>query len=327
MEFPRITVITPSFNQGKYIGDTINSVKKQNYPNLEYIIIDGGSTDETLEVIKSSCSVISYWVSEPDNGQSHAINKGIARATGDIISWINSDDLMADGALHAIAEAWEENPGVLGVIGRIEMFNEQGVFRRTTSILSSTLEETIGYGKVAQPAMYFSTEAYRNIGLLNEKLHYMMDTEWYLRFLLHYGQDRLIEIDQLIALFRLHESSKTMAMAEKFRLERDSLYYSIALRFGQKEVAEFLLKYAKVNPQISISNAEGDPSIIARVLNYFIYQLGQEYYYYGVTRKCKACFKFVNTEMLSSNDQHKLRKLSFRVNFIPAPVLKFLKTR
>jgi len=98
-EFPRISVITPSYNQGHFLDQTIRSVLDQNYPNLEYIIIDGGSTDQSVEIIKKYEDQLLYWVSEPDRGQSHALNKGFARATGDILCWINSDDCLEKGAL------------------------------------------------------------------------------------------------------------------------------------------------------------------------------------------------------------------------------------
>ena len=105
-ELPKISIITPSFNQADYLEETILSIINQNYPNLEYIIIDGGSTDNSVEIIKKHEKNIDYWVSEKDNGQSHAINKGFAKATGEILNWINSDDILAENALIKIAEAY-----------------------------------------------------------------------------------------------------------------------------------------------------------------------------------------------------------------------------
>ena len=109
IQFPRISVVTPSFNQGKYIRETIESVLSQNYPNLEYIVIDGGSTDSTLAVIDDYVDRLNYFVSEKDNGQSHAINKGFAQATGDIFCWLNSDDQFAPNALWSMAIAFYTN--------------------------------------------------------------------------------------------------------------------------------------------------------------------------------------------------------------------------
>ena len=113
----KISIVTPSFNQGQFLESTILSVLDQDYPDLEYIIIDGGSTDNSLEVIRKYTDRISYWVSEPDEGQSHAINKGWSMATGDIIAWINADDVYCPGAFSLVAKAFENNPDAVMVIG------------------------------------------------------------------------------------------------------------------------------------------------------------------------------------------------------------------
>lgn len=110
VKLPRISIITPSYNQGQYIEETICSVLSQNYPNLEYIIIDGGSTDQSVEIIKKYQSQITYWVSEPDKGQADAINKGLARITGDWFNWLNSDDILMPNALHNLARMIQANP-------------------------------------------------------------------------------------------------------------------------------------------------------------------------------------------------------------------------
>ena len=126
MNYPRISIVTPSFNQGKYIEQTIQSVLSQNYPNLEYIIIDGGSTDGTVEIIKKYEQQLTYWISEPDKGQTDAINKGFAKCTGEIFNWINSDDYYSPNSLHIVAEVFSENPTAKVVCGLENGFyNEQ----------------------------------------------------------------------------------------------------------------------------------------------------------------------------------------------------------
>jgi len=117
VDLPRITIVTPSFDQAKYLPETIESVLKQDYPNLEYIIIDGGSTDGSVDVIKRYERHLSYWVSEKDSGQSEAINKGFKKATGEFFNWINSDDVLFPGALHRIAEAFAKNPDADLIVG------------------------------------------------------------------------------------------------------------------------------------------------------------------------------------------------------------------
>ena len=115
--WPRISIVTPSFNQGQFIEETIRSILLQNYPNLEYIIIDGGSTDNSLEIIRKYESWITYWVSEPDNGQSQAINKGFKKCTGDLVNWICSDDLLCKNALYNMAPLLNDNLNAL-IIGK-----------------------------------------------------------------------------------------------------------------------------------------------------------------------------------------------------------------
>ena len=122
--YPKISIVTPSYNHGQYIEQTILSVINQNYPNLEYIIIDGGSTDNTVDIIKKYEEKITYWISEKDNGQSHALNKGIAKCTGDIFNWINSDDYFEDGTFYKLANHFTINNRVTSVSGWCKCFNE-----------------------------------------------------------------------------------------------------------------------------------------------------------------------------------------------------------
>src|SRR3954465_6763136 len=125
-DLPRITVVTPSFNQAAYIGETIESVLNQEYPNLEYFVVDGGSTDASVEIIKSYADRLTWWTSERDSGQSEAIEKGFARATDVLGNWINSDDLLFPGALHTIARAWQTNPSAALYAGDQAYSDEKG---------------------------------------------------------------------------------------------------------------------------------------------------------------------------------------------------------
>jgi len=125
MDYPKISIITPSYNQGRYIEQTIQSVLSQNYPNLEYIIIDGGSTDETVDIIKKYESQLTYWVSEKDSGQTDAINKGFAKCTGYIINWLNSDDYYEPATLHRVANAFMNNKDCKVVCGTEWAFEDE----------------------------------------------------------------------------------------------------------------------------------------------------------------------------------------------------------
>jgi glycosyltransferase involved in cell wall biosynthesis len=142
MNWPKISIVTPSFNQGQYIEETILSVLSQNYPNLEYIIIDGGSTDDTVEIIKKYESRITYWVSEPDRGQSHAINKGLQKCTGEIFNWLNSDDWYMPGALFDVANAFRINSRAQFVSGYENHVEQSGMINlHTGTFINSNIEQ------------------------------------------------------------------------------------------------------------------------------------------------------------------------------------------
>src|ERR1035437_4288596 len=124
--YPKISVITPSFNQGKYLESTIKSVLEQDYPNLEYIVIDGGSEDNSVEIIKKYEKHLAYWESVKDKGQSHAINKGFAIATGEILAWLNSDDTYEQNAIYNIAEWFRKYPELDFIYGDVNIIDEKG---------------------------------------------------------------------------------------------------------------------------------------------------------------------------------------------------------
>ncbi len=224
--WPKISIVTPSFNQGKYIEQTILSVLDQQYPNLEYIIIDGGSTDETLSIIKKYESRITYWVSEKDNGQSHAINKGLSKCTGEIFNWLNSDDWYEPGCLYSVANSFMVNSSIQVVSGYENHIQVDGsVIFNTGSFITENLESTIEFCEIAQPSSFFKLSAIQNIGGVSEDLHYIMDGEMWLKLLLVYGQDGFAKIDKVLVNFRLHEASKTVSNStvNNFLFERSSI--------------------------------------------------------------------------------------------------------
>ena len=124
--YPKISIITPSYNQGQFLEQTILSILSQDYPNLEYIIMDGGSSDNSVEIIRKHEDNLTYWVSEPDKGQSDAINKGFQRATGDILTWLNSDDYYLPGTLHTVAEYFTQHPDVECIYGDLQVVASNG---------------------------------------------------------------------------------------------------------------------------------------------------------------------------------------------------------
>ncbi|MBI9061915.1 MAG: glycosyltransferase [Marinilabiliaceae bacterium] len=212
MQLPKITLITPSYNQGHYIEQTIQSVLNQNYPNLEYIIVDGGSTDNTVEIIKKYTEHIHWWVSEPDNGQAHAINKGLAQTTGDLVNWINSDDYLEPGALQALTKAWQDKQKGEVFCGYTHCFwDETGDTSHTYRMgMKNNVTSTLHNIEMNQPGTFYRTEIIKELGGVNESLRYVFDNELWMRYLCRYGQKRVVLLKTLIAHFRQHGQSKSI---------------------------------------------------------------------------------------------------------------------
>lgn len=205
--WPKISIVTPSLNQGEFIEETIRSVLLQGYPDLEYIIIDGGSTDNTLDIIHKYEKWITYWVSEPDRGQANAINKGFSMANGEIFAYINSDDLYESNALKHVAEFFSDNPDVTCIAGGCRIFGKENrVFRATWPDDPSELLAPFG-SPAPQPSFFFSSEVYKKLGGFNEELHYIFDREFYIKLAIS-GHRPLIT-DRILSRYRYHEKVKT----------------------------------------------------------------------------------------------------------------------
>lgn len=187
--WPKISIVTPSYNQGQFLEKTIRSVLLQNYPNLEYIIIDGGSTDCSIDVIKKYYHHLAYWVSEPDTGQSNAINKGFARATGELYGWLNSDDYYMPNSLYHIALAYEVNPNAGALIGVSQYVTENGkpeFIKPTYEVNVSSLYKWLDLYFI-QPSCFFTKIAWDDCGSLDEKLHIAMDLDLWFRIAQKYS--------------------------------------------------------------------------------------------------------------------------------------------
>ena len=208
-QWPKISVITPNYNYGHYLEETIRSILLQNYPNLEYIVIDGGSSDESLSVINKYQPWITHWESERDRGQAHAINKGFARATGDLLIWINSDDVLLPGALLSMARAYDAGGEKL-VFANVINFHDDG---REEEVVQAgiRLENFIGIPEKDftwhQPGMAVPRSFYLAAGGLDETLHYIFDWDWVCRLLIH--NPDVAYVDAFVTRFRVHDASKT----------------------------------------------------------------------------------------------------------------------
>lgn len=236
-QLPRITIITPSYNQGQYIEETILSVINQDYANLEYIIIDGGSTDNTVDIIKKYADRVAYWVSEKDTGQSNAINKGFRKATGDIINWINSDDQLQPGALQKIAQNFLQHPDAIMVHGRIEYFGETTPYYSRNLPQKDLVTRYAAHICMPQPACFYKKKLIDEQGLLDESLHFSMDTDLFIRAGLYYS---IVQSEDIFARFRLHANSKSVSAFSKNFLSDNAIIFSRVLTTlgDEKGIAE-----------------------------------------------------------------------------------------
>ena len=205
--WPCISIVTPSYNQGQFLEETIRSVLLQGYPNLEYIVIDGGSTDNSLEIIREYEPWLSYWVSEPDRGQSHAINKGLGHVHGQLFNWINSDDLLAPGALQSLGAAAASSPGRV-VCGAVISFNENGYVEKfaNSELTFENMLLVCPNGSYHQPGVFLPVTVLRNLAPLDESLSFAMDWDMTARVLRHTSA---VTLASTVALFRIHSASKT----------------------------------------------------------------------------------------------------------------------
>jgi glycosyltransferase involved in cell wall biosynthesis len=218
---PKITVVTPSYNQAPFLEQTIRSVLGQLYDNLEYIVIDGGSNDGSVEILQRYASQLTYWVSEKDRGQAEALNKGFSRATGDIFCWLNSDDFLLPGALAEVARAFREP--VDFIYGDCISFSDKG----TRSLVNRPPEHSrelltiVDY--VVQPSSFWRRSLWEKTGRLSEELHYAFDWEWFLRADL---LGKFQKVGFIFSGYRFHDAHKSSHGGEKRAREIVSVAHS-----------------------------------------------------------------------------------------------------
>jgi glycosyltransferase involved in cell wall biosynthesis len=211
--YPAISIVTPSYNQGEYLEKTILSVLDQDYPNLEYIIIDGGSTDDSVEIIKKHERFLKYWVSEPDRGQSHALNKGFRHAAGDLLTWLNSDDYYMPGTLHKFAEIAAANPEASVFVGAGRIVLPTGRVRYYKNpppeISIESLYNWLSGENFMQPSSLFRRDAWEKAGPLDEELHIAFDLDLWLR--MAKKGCRFVSTEELLSTALGHDGAKTTA--------------------------------------------------------------------------------------------------------------------
>ncbi|MBC7876736.1 MAG: glycosyltransferase [Anaerolineales bacterium] len=211
-----VSIITPSFNQALYLEQTITSVLNQDYPRIEYIVIDGGSTDNSVDIIKNYKNKLAYWVSEKDNGQADAINKGFAKATGEIIAWLNSDDYYLEGTISAAVKVFEENPDVVLIYGNMLAVDENGKTFNALNYKQLTLEDLLCFQIIGQPAVFMRRSALQKTGGLDPSFHFLLDHHLWIRLAQH---GKILHVDQTWAAARYHDEAKNRAKAAEFGRE------------------------------------------------------------------------------------------------------------
>jgi glycosyltransferase involved in cell wall biosynthesis len=238
--FPLVSIITPSFNHAHFLEATIQSVLSQDYPHIEYIIVDGGSRDGTVDTIRKYESKLAWWVSEKDKGQTDAINKGFARATGDILAWLNSDDTYEPGAVRAAVKYLQEHPEVGMVYGDCNFINESGhVIGKFGSAQTNYRLLRQGYVHIPQQTMFFRADLWKQIGPLDPSFYFAMDYDLWTRIA---ARSQIQYVPQTWANFRLHTAGKTIVADDRCWPEMIRVHYRDGGSFFSVIVAKYYIR-------------------------------------------------------------------------------------
>jgi len=223
-KLPLVSIVTPSFNQGQYIEETIRSVLLQRYPNLEYIVVDGGSKDNSVEIIQKYEKWLAHFVSESDQGQANAINKGWQGSTGQILAWINSDDIYLPGTLKKVSTLFYEHPQVDFIFSHCLVINEKGRIINMIQGKDPEKFEILSWRNfIPQPTVFFRKKVLQSTGYLNEKLNLSMDFDYWRRIS---KSHKMKLINDIFACFRLHNESKTSLQLKQFRKESKRSFFT-----------------------------------------------------------------------------------------------------
>lgn len=215
-EFPLVSIITPSFQQAAFLEKTIRSVLDQDYPNIEYMVVDGGSTDGSVEIIKKYADRLAWWVSEKDHGQAEAINKGFARARGEYIAWVNSDDGYLPGAVAEAVKALQEHPEAGFVYGNVRVVDAEERVLNELHYADWKISDLMSFHIIGQPAVFMRRSVLLKAGFLDLSYHFLLDHHLWLRMALNGG---MVYKPRLWAEAHYHEGCKNLAQAAEFGRE------------------------------------------------------------------------------------------------------------
>lgn len=240
-DLPLVSVITPSFNQAQYLEQTLLSVLEQDYPHLEYFVMDGGSTDGSVEIIQKHASRLAGWVSEKDKGQADAVNKGFSQATGEIVGWLNSDDLYYPGAISSAVKAFQEHPDASIVFSDVNSIDSQGKAFNRMSFGDWKLKDLMCFNIISQPGVFMRRAVLEEAGYLGLDYHYLLDVELWLRMAAIAEPYYVPNVVWSAA--RMHENAKNRAQAlrfgpEAFRIAKwlceDKRFYPLSAQIFKK---------------------------------------------------------------------------------------------
>lgn len=227
--FPKITLVTPSFNQGRFVARTVRSVLGQNYPDLEYIFMDGGSTDETMREVAPYLQRFAYWRSEPDGGQAAAVHDGLRRANGDIMGYLNSDDMLAPGALDTVARYFHTHPKVDAVYSHRLFIDDNDIITRAWLLPPHSDYLISRWDMLPQETCFWRRNLFERAGNVDPQLSFALDYDLFIRYM---RQGRFARMNAFLGAFRWHERSKSMSQYQSVGLpEIDIVRKRHAIRF------------------------------------------------------------------------------------------------
>lgn len=324
---PKISVIVPSYNQGAFIEETFRSLLQQDYPALEIIVIDGGSHDDSVSVIRKYGQHLAYWISEKDKGQSEAINKGFMKASGEIITWLNSDDCYEPGALHRVAKLFMDDPGLSVIHGKSLLFGEG---RKETVIgpdQDIPLHGYFPYMRFPQPSSFFRREALLPVLPVNESLHYAMDFELVVKMLLN-GQ-AIRRVPEVLSRYRLHDASKSnqqLAFQKEWTAVVAGFFNSV--KGGEAYIGHLRgLQLLGAGPVARYSNTL---SFGAKELeSVFLDHLNLCYHTFYQAFDQQACLRishYIREHAPHAYVENKYSSYNLRLKFIPKFVFKWLRS-
>jgi glycosyltransferase involved in cell wall biosynthesis len=330
----KISIITPSYNQAAFLEKNLLSVQEQQYPFVEHIVIDGGSQDNSVEIIKKYEKNLTYWESKPDKGQSDALNKGFARATGEVITWLNSDDYLLPGALHAVAkvfkESQEKNKELDLVFGKSILFGDKMADTVSAPKSPDLAWKGLAGLPFAQPSSFFSKKHLETVKKVNENYHYGMDYDFFVPIFL---TGKYQEIDFTLSKYLYHTKSKTVTAQAKFAEDYAKIFSKVLRTLNAQLAIEKMqdlgfyadgtdIYIVKVQEQFKNLNKEAQYKLLAYHLHNLLI-----FYYQGLALKeANKIANFFVSEMPDYVAQNpELEQIRWRSYFLPAWLIRRLR--